>query len=82
MYMPRQYVQRFEAKEIEGVLMTLYVTKDMTDQEISEALPHFLEQEEYEYCAALTAELASRGLIMNNKGQITHFTTAISFKEA
>ena len=62
--MPRKYSYSIIYKNInvEGFLVTVIVTDDLTDEELAEHFVTALNKEEYEYCDALRAEAARRNI--------------------
>ncbi len=64
--MPRKYLnyrtsERFTAESIEGIVVTIFYTEDLTDDAIVDSYRIHIEKENYEYCAALVAEADKRG---------------------
>lgn len=62
--MPRKhsYSERFKVINVEGLAVTVYVTDDLTDEELAEHFCTALNKENYEYCEALAAEAAHRSI--------------------
>ncbi len=61
------FSQMYEVKDVGGVLVTMYVLKDLTNTELAMALTYYTEREDYEYCAALVAEAELRGITLISK---------------
>lgn len=65
---PRYIVKKWSVRSMEGAEpMLMLVFSDMTNQELAQALSHFKEQEDFEYCEELVAEAEYRGISLNTK---------------
>lgn len=67
MKVPRQYVKKWIMMDVEGHPMLVQLFKDMTNKELAQALSHFTEREDFEYCEELIAEAELRGITLTTK---------------
>jgi hypothetical protein len=51
--------------QVMGQVVLVYVTKDLSNNELQEHFVRAMEREDYEYCQALIAEADSRDIKLN-----------------